>query len=180
MRRTLLLLVPLAALAPVVFGGPDAHAADDFVLSASLSGLYPNVDADFPVSVTNPRDFAIAVQSATVTIGDASPSCTSTYLAARSFSGDVVVPAHGSATFPVHLHMAGSAPDACQGATFPLTFTATGSPVGTTRAADRVTGSGHGFAFTGADSITLGAIGLGAVGIGLVLLRRRRAGEVPR
>ncbi len=179
MRRAPLLIVLLAALTPVAAGGGVARAADHFVLSADLSGLYPNVDADFPVSVTNPADFAIAVQSASVAIGDANPSCTATYLTARSFSGDVVVPAHGSATFPIHLHMAGSAPDACQGATFPLTFTATGSPLGGAPGGGPVNGSGHGFAFTGADSVALVVIGFGALGTGLLLLRRRRAGEVP-
>ena len=182
MMRRALFLLPVLALVSLVPAGGVAHAADDFVLSANLSGLYPNVDADFPVSVSNPKDFAIAVHSATVAIGDASPSCTAANLSARSFSGNVVVPADGSTTFPIHLHMAASAPNACQGVTFPLTFTATGTPVGATPGGDGTNGDGvgaaaTGFAFTGADSLMLGAIGLGATAVGLVLVRRRRPTE---
>ncbi len=88
-------------------------------------------------------------------------------------------PARSTGTIPVGLQMAASAPDACQGATFPLTFTAYGSPVAptpatTTPPGGATTRGASGFAFTGTDARPLVLIGLGALGAGVVLLTRRR------
>jgi hypothetical protein len=77
------------------------------------------------VRVDNPQSETITVQSAVVTVGDASPSCGALNLVAESFSGNVTVPGSGTATLPIHIHMAAGAPDACQGASFPLRLAAT-------------------------------------------------------
>ncbi len=174
--RFLALVVPAVALVagvPAVVSHDVAGAAGELKLSASIVGLYPGADLDRAVTVHNPLDGAISVRSASVVVGDASSGCTAANLRAEPFAGDVAVAAHGTGTIPVRLHMAGSAPDACQGATFPLTFTATGSPLGATPG-DPVNGSGHGFAFTGAEPRPLVVIGVGALGTGVVLLARRR------
>src|SRR3954470_14986873 len=102
-----------------------AHPADvRCTLPTDYSGLYPNADASVPVTVHNPADYELAVHSANVTVGDARPGCPAANLQAFSYSGDVVAPPHGDATIPVRMHMLGSAPDACQGASFPLSFVA--------------------------------------------------------
>src|SRR4051812_26159325 len=156
------LALPLAA----------AHAAAvQFTLTTSYTGLYPNADASVPVTVHNPAAYELAVHTAAVRVGDASPGCPAINLEAFSYSGDVVAPRHGEATIPIRMHMVASAPDACQGATFPLSFTASGSPVGVQPDAS---GDG-GFAFTGASSWTTTVVGVLALvaGLGLIGVRRR-------
>lgn len=153
----------------VLAGGTAAGAADHrFTLSANFVGLYPNAVVDVPVTVHNPLDYDLAVHSASVRVGDASPACTSTNLQAQSFTGDVVVRAGTDGTIPLRMHMPASTPDACQGATFPLVFTASGAPASGTDP----TGS-SGFAFTGAETGTLVLIGASACVVGRLLIRRR-------
>lgn len=172
MRRVLILIVVIIA-APFVPTGATAHAARDFTLSADFVGLYPDADVDIPVTVHNPQTYPIAVQSASVTIGDASPTCTNANVTAQSFSGDVHVPAGDDATFPLRMHMLASAPDACQGASFPLTFTATGASL-TGSATTNTHSNTGGFAFTGTNPLPLAIAGATALTIGTLLVRRRR------
>ncbi len=180
--RFFALVAPAVALflgLPVAGSHEAAGAADDFTLTASIVGLYPGADLDHAVTVDNPLDAAISIRSASATVGDASIRCTAANLRAEPFAGDVVVGAHDTGAVPVRIRMAASAPDACQGATFPLTFTAYGYPVSPTPARPSphgvgTTGSGSGFAFTGADPRTPVVIGVGALGLGVALLARRR------
>ena len=176
MRR--ILFVVLLVATAVAVPNAVAHAADvQFTLTTSYTGLYPNADASVPVTVHNPADYELAVHTADVRVGDAGPACPATNLEAFSYSGDVVAPPHGDATIPIRMHMPSSAPDACQGATFPLSFTASGSPVGV-----QPDSSGDGgFAFTGANSWTTTLVGVLALVAGLALIgvRRRLPSEVP-
>ncbi len=176
MKRLLALLPLIFALAFAAPGGTSAGAAgpDDFTMSANFSGLYPNADLIADVSVHNPQNFAIAVKAATVIVGDASPTCLAGNVIADSFSGDIVVPAQGNAIVPVRMQMLASAPNACQGAVFPLTFAAEGVIVGAVPGSESSTTGG--FAFTGiGDGVrALVGIGLGAVVFGLLLVARRR------
>jgi LPXTG-motif cell wall-anchored protein len=176
-----ILLVMLIAATVVTLPAAVARGADvQFTLTTDYTGLYPNADASVPVTVHNPKGYELAVHTAAVTVGDASPGCRAANLEASSFSGDVVAPPHGDATIPVHMHRLASAPDACQGATFPLSFTASGEPLGTDPDGP---GSGFsftgGFAFTGAESWTLTIVGAVALVTGLALIgvRRRRPAE---
>jgi hypothetical protein len=161
----LLAFVAVATVAPV-----RARADEQFTLTASYSGLYPGADVTVPVTVHNSLSYDLAVHTAAVTVGDAGPGCPAANLVAGSFAGDVVATAHHDATIPIRMQMPSSAPNGCQGATFPLTFTATGAP------ANGVPGdaSGRGFAFTGAASLGTTAIGAAALVAGLLLLGLRR------
>ena len=92
----------------------------------------------------------------------------------------MTVPAGGSSTIPVRMHMLASAPNACQGATFPLTFTATGEPIAASNPNSSPNSSLGGFAFTGfgGGGQFIVALGLAAVASGaILLLRRRRVAE---
>ena len=174
MRRILFVLLLVATA--VAIPASAAHAAEvQFTLTTNYTGLYPDADVQVPVTVHNPANYQLAVHTADVRVGDASPSCTAANLEASSYSGDVVAPPGGDAVIPIRMHMLASAPDACQRGTFPLTFTATGAPVGV----QPDSGSG-GFAFTGADSWTTTFIAAGALVAGLALLgvRRRRPSGV--
>ena len=170
MRRMLcavLLVASVVTLTATVAGAADTQ----FTLTTNYTGLYPDADVTVPVTVHNPLAYDLAVHTANVGVGDASSGCGAGYLEASSFSGDVVVPAHGDATIPIRMHMLASAPDACQGATFPLRFIGSGAPVGV-----QPSGDSSGFAFTGADSSITTLVGVGALATGLVLVfaRRRR------
>ena len=173
--RRILFLVLLVATA-VAVPNAVAHAADvQFTLTASYTGLYPDAEASVPVTVHNPATYDLAVHTADVRVGDASPGCPAANLEAASYSGDVVAPAQRDATIPIRMHMLASAPDACQGATFPLSFTATGALVGV----QPDSSGGGGFAFTGANSWTTTLVGIGALvaGLALIGIRRRRPSE---
>ena len=174
MRRMLCAVLLVASV--VTLTATVAHAADtQFTLTTSYTGLYPDADVTVPVTVHNPKTYDLAVHTAAVQVGDASPGCAAGYLEASSFSGDVVIPAHGDTTIPIRMHMLASAPDACQGATFPLRFTASGSPVGV----QPPDGGSGGFAFTGSAAWRTTLVGVGALASGLFLLfarRRRPAG----
>lgn len=173
----------LAALIPVVIvlvlcaaGGTNAGAAptNDFTMSADFTGLYPGARLTAPVTVHNSRSFAIDVKAATVLVADASPTCVAGNVVAHSFSGDVRVPANGTTTVPVRMEMVASAPDACQGAVFPLTFAAEGVVVG----GGSNPSTAGGFAFTGPSGVqALVGIGVGAIVFGLLLVACRRFEE---
>jgi hypothetical protein len=173
-RRILFVMLLVATV--VTVPNAVAHAADvQFTLTTSYTGLYPNADASVPVTVHNPAAYDLAIHTAAVRVGDASPGCPATNLEAFSYSGDVVAPSHQDATITIRMHMLASAPDTCQGATFPLSFTGTGAPVGV----QPESSGGGGFAFTGANSLTTTLVGVGAfvAGLALIGVRRRRPSE---
>ncbi len=168
--------VLLTAAVLVVPVGTAGAAEQEFTLSVTYSGLYPNADLSVPVVVHNAQPFDLAVHSADVAVGDASPACPAENLIARSFVGDVVVGAGRDGTIPIRMQMPASAPDACQGATFPLRFRASGSPAGRDTSDEA-----SGFAFTGAESASTALAGSIALGFGALLLaaRRRRTAVAP-
>ena len=180
--KRLLLTLPIIVAGLIALAPSSARAASNqqFNLSVSFVGLYPTADLDVPVTVHNPQSYALAVRTATVVVGDANPRCTRASVRAQSFAGDVTVPAGGSSTIPVRMHMLASAPDACQGATFPLTFTATGEPIAASNPNSSPSSALGGFAFTGfgVGGQFIAALGLAAVASGaILLLRRRRVAE---
>ena len=175
MRR--ILFVVLLVATAVAVPNAVAHAADvQFTLTTNYTGLYPDADVSVPVTVHNPAAYDLAIHTADVRVGDATPSCAASNLEASSYSGDVVAPAHRDATIRIRMHMVASAPDTCQGATFPLSFTGTGAPVGVQPDSSGV----GGFAFTGANAWTTTIVGVGALvaGLALIGIRRRRPSEV--
>ena len=101
-------------------------------------------------------------------MSDASAACPSTNLQAQSFTGDVIVRAGSNGTIPLRMHMPASTPDACQGATFPLVFTASGAPASGTDP-----NASGGFAFTGSENGALVLIGASACAVGWLMIRRR-------
>lgn len=167
--RPLLPAVLLMAAVLAVPVGTAGSAEQEFTLSVTYSGLYPNADLPVPVTVHNAQPFDLAVHSADVTVGDASPACRAENLIVSSFVGDVVVGAGRNGTIPVRMQMPATAPDACQGATFPLSFRASGSPT-----TPDARGGTSDFAFTGSESAAIALAGSIAVGLGALLLAARR------
>ena len=109
-------------------GSPPTGGASraGFSISGSASGLYPGETAPLTLTVTNPQPFNIQVNSIKTTVGAASASCKGSLLAVGGLSGVLMVPADGTATTAVQTTFSHTAPDACQGVLFPLSFTAKG------------------------------------------------------
>lgn len=116
----------IAALTFVAWSVPSAHADDRFTIAGEIDGLYPGAARTLDATVTNPYPFAIRVSSVTVIVGDAGPSCPATMLEVGGSAGGVEVAGHATGIVLLEVRMEMRAPDACQGATWPLRFTASG------------------------------------------------------
>lgn len=115
-------------IAATAAGGDSANAAaghSGFGISGRVAGLYPGASLPLTLRIDNPNSFKIDVVSITTSIGDASAACLAANLTVSQFTGDILVPAHGSASEAVVAMLQHSAPNACQGAVFPLTYNAT-------------------------------------------------------
>lgn len=119
----------MAALVLIGLSAASVHAQDGFEIAGEVGGLFPGADTTLDAVVTNPHPFAIRVISTTVTVLDASQACPASMLEIGDSDATVEVPPGGTATVPLDVRMSLDAPDACQGATWPLRFT--GTAVGT-------------------------------------------------
>jgi len=91
-----------------------------------LSGLYPGVEAQLPVTFVNPMQTKLSVTTATVTAtGPAGCGAANLRLGTVTFDDPVDVPARSAVTGHLPFGMLASAGDACQGATFTVTVDAT-------------------------------------------------------
>lgn len=95
-----------------------------FSISGSVEGLYPGLTRPLTLTVTNPQHFTIVVTSLTVTVHDARLGCTAGNIAVSPFTGELPVRALGSATVTLRITLTHHAPNACQGAVFPLLYSA--------------------------------------------------------
>ncbi len=108
-------------------GGAKPSSAKPLVVSGFVEGLYPGATSTLLVTVTNDNNVAIAVASMRVDASDAGPDCPASVLMFTPPAPGQVIAARATATVPVAVAMASDAPDACQGATFPLRHTVTGA-----------------------------------------------------
>jgi hypothetical protein len=93
-----------------------------FRIAGSVGGLYPGKTALLVLTVTNFEPFAIVVQSLSVSVGNANTGCTASSVSVTGFTGALAVPKLGTAMATVQFTLLHSAPDACQGAVFALTY----------------------------------------------------------
>jgi len=119
----------IAALVLVALSAPSVHAQDGFEIAGEVDGLYPGAEATLEARVTNPHPFAILVTSTTASALDANPACPASMIEIGDLVAAVVIPPGGTGSVPLDVRMSAGAPDACQGATWPLEFT--GTAVGT-------------------------------------------------
>ena len=106
---------------------PKEPNAKPLVISGFVEDLYPGVASTLQVRVTNANNVAIAVASVVVQASDAGPQCPASVLTFTPPSPGQVIGATATAIVTVSVTMASDAPDQCQGATFPLRFTVTGT-----------------------------------------------------
>lgn len=115
--------VPTSVLGrQLVNNNGDDPAAQPFLVSGDVDGLAPGVTRTLSLQLSNPNSGEISVQSLTVTVGDGHGGCAGSNVHVGPWSGPVFVPGRGTAQVSLPLTMLDSAPGACQGATFPLTY----------------------------------------------------------
>lgn len=172
-----------------------------FGVSGSVDGLYPGGSRMLELVVTNPNAFPIVLSDVSTSVEGAGPNCPAGSIAVGSMNSRVLVPAASSTRTNLPVKMSRSATDDCQGATFPLTFTATateaaaaprgpngsGSPKGAVDGSDptRVLGAQEGndaaLPKTGSPTAPLTVTGVGLLAAGLAMSRwarvHRRAGR---
>jgi hypothetical protein len=99
-----------------------AATRSQFSIAGSVTGLYPGVTLPLVLVVTNSKPFTISVQTISTTVGSPSIACPGINLHVTSFSGQLPVAPGSTTTTVVEVSMDPSAPDACQGALFPLSY----------------------------------------------------------
>jgi hypothetical protein len=93
-----------------------------FRISGSVGGLYPGGSAQLVLTVANPQHFAIVVTSISTAVGSPTPGCAASFLHVAAFAGALTVGAESAAQVSVPVVLDHAAPDACQGAVFPLQY----------------------------------------------------------
>lgn len=106
-------------------------AGTGFTITGSVSHLAPGAPGQLTLLVTNPKTVAISVRHLAVTPGSPAPqSCAFTNLDLSqavydSATGFAVAPNNGTATHDFTISLKSTAPDSCQGVTFPLNYAGT-------------------------------------------------------
>ena len=91
-------------------------------ISGSVEGLRDATPAKLTLTLTSRADSATVVRSVEVRVTGASAGCPRTALAARSWSGQLTVPAHGRAAVVVRVELR-DPHGACTGSTWRLAYT---------------------------------------------------------
>ena len=110
--------------APSASAGGAQAAPHGFGISGSVGGLFPGAHRALVLKVTNHHGFAIVVRSVSVLVGAGGHGCPAGNLTVAGFSGAAPVPARGSGNITLPVTLSPNAGDACQGAVFPLTYSA--------------------------------------------------------
>jgi hypothetical protein len=127
----LLVIVFVLASATALLAKPDNgrpppdRGSQTFTITGDVTGLVPFVEGTIEVLVTNDQRFEIVVDSLDIAIGDASRDCGAEHLGVDAPLLPVSVPERGQTTVSVGARLAPDAPDACQGQTWPLTYSGT-------------------------------------------------------
>ena len=110
-------------------GQPPDRGTKTFAISGSAQGLYPGGTAPLALQLENPSAFPIRVVSLTVQAANSDKAgCSANNLVVPSYedaagSGDdVVVPRRGTRTHTLQVGLVATAPDACQNATWSLSY----------------------------------------------------------
>jgi hypothetical protein len=97
-----------------------------FFISGNISGLAPGVEKHLALTITNPHNAVIDVQSlgATVTgVDPAHSSCPGSSVTADPYQGHIAVAKNGTAATQLPIRLSATAPSSCQGARFTLSYT---------------------------------------------------------
>ena len=96
--------------------------ASRFPVSGSITDLVPGDQRTLTVQLTNENPFTVSVNQIKVTATAASAGCGVANLSISPLPAPVLVDGNASGTAGVPIMLVATAPEACQGATFPFTF----------------------------------------------------------
>jgi hypothetical protein len=113
--------------------GNGSDPKGTFLVSGQAQGVYPGLVVPLPLTLTNPQSFGITVNQLAVTVQSPSSTCTARQLEvgilnAGQFQAENPIPVsislgkNGTAFYTLQLRMVRTAADACQGATFTLSY----------------------------------------------------------
>jgi hypothetical protein len=155
-----LVALPLAASPLATRAAADSAQV---TVQGEIDGLYPGFTGTLHAIVSNGFDRPVRVTQLDTTVLDARQSCPASMITVSRAAAEFEVAAGATATTPVTVHMDFAAPDACQGATWPLHF-----------AASLVEVEGSGLAGTGFDAGTMVIFGLALLAFGAITVRVAR------
>jgi hypothetical protein len=156
-------VVVTGALAMLSLAAPAAADSGQVTVQGEIDGLYPGFTGTMQATVSNGFDRPVRVTLLDTKVLDAKPSCPAGMITVSPVTTEFEIASGAVATTPVTVHMDFAAPDACQGATWPLRF-----------AASLVGAGGSGLAGTGFDTGTMVIIGLALLALGGVAVRVAR------
>ena len=119
------LAAAVIASALVCASADEVRAEEPFEISGEVDGLYPGTDVTLTAEIANPYPFAIQVVSTRATVLDARDGCPASLLEIDDARSSVEIPARGIGSVSLRVRLDRAAPDACQGATWPLLFSGT-------------------------------------------------------
>ena len=112
----------------IVAERPDGAAVErampEIKVHGKVKGLYPGGRKKMKVGVHNGLPQRVKLVSIRARVKDAAPTCTRQNISVKRFRGQKPIPARGRTGVRVLVTMAPAAPDACQGARFPIKFNA--------------------------------------------------------
>ena len=91
-------------------------------ITGHVTGMYPGRVATVKVRLKNPGSVAVVAKKVSATVGDAGPGCDAANLVVQRARKVLRIRPHGRAKVTLQATMLPSAPDACQGLSFPLSF----------------------------------------------------------
>jgi hypothetical protein len=91
-------------------------------VKGSASSLYPGGTVTLPLKVRNGTRFPVTLRKLSVKVGSASRGCPGSFLVVQPFKKKARLRTRRSKKVNVRVTMSPAAPDACQGAVFPLTY----------------------------------------------------------
>ena len=125
MAAAVVAAILLIGVAAVAKPGDEAKpgGGNEFEISGTVHGyLYPAVDQVLPVKIENPFNKDIEVTSVTITVGDASPTCTASNLTVGDVPLPVQIAAGEDLVIEVPIALGSDAANGCQGAVFPIAY----------------------------------------------------------
>lgn len=168
-----------------------AKGPQSFAIEGEIDGLYPGARVPLNVRVTNPHDNPLRVRSVDVEVQDSDlGACGREWVKpGRNVTISTLVPPKSTSFLSYPVWMVDSAPAVCQGATWALNFTGTGTMAG----GQGPSGGGNGetpndeaaptdnggsvLPFTGFNLVMILGVALTSILSGVLLVVWRRSGD---
>jgi hypothetical protein len=113
----------LAAHFPESGASAVKAAAPSFRVSGTVEGLYPGKRVVLRASVRNPYGFTIVVKRVRVRVTSPVAACPRSAVKIKAWRGSRIVKARGTGRVALRITMRRTAPDACRGVRFALSYT---------------------------------------------------------